>query len=345
MVRQSRLWLCLGVVAATVAGIAIWKMQSGLCRELTGTIQNSGNYCLSRDLTAQQGILIKADNVTVDLGRRCLIGPGSAQNTAAGFEIEAQRKNITLKNGCVMGFMYGVKSEPGSGHVLIENVAFKQNTFRAAMVEADDVRITNSSVDGVGGTSVFEDASTMGLDLRGKRNTVSETQVNEVYPVGSGDSVGIAIRGEGGSLLNNTVRNSKRSQWGRIYGISGLKDTKAVGNICIHQTYGFSGLAEDGNTVSEEDCASDSKSCPDDIEAALRALDIHDVNDGRRLFRVGRAYHKAKDYPKAAIYYLAAGRKGMAEGNRIVERHLKFGYITADDKAVAERESRRLTTR
>jgi len=341
MTRQWKVWLCVAIGFGAIIAAA-GAMRSEHCRE---TVRISGKFCLSRDLSLRRGIVIGADDVSVDLGGHCLIGPHTPENLATGFRIEGPRKNVVIRNGCVAGFMYGIRSEPGSSRVLIENVALRRNTFRAALIESDDARVIESVIDSVGGTSVFADASTMGLELRGKRTLVERTQVSEVYPVGSGDSVGISVSGPDGRLVGNTVLNNDRPQWGRSYGIAGLKDTEVRGNACIRQTYSFSGVTANENMSSEEDCASLSTTCPDNIRTALDALAVHDADDGRRLFRVGRAYHKAKDYPKAAIYYLAADRAGIAEGNRIVERHLKFGYITADDRALAERESIALVSR
>jgi hypothetical protein len=283
--------------------------------------------------------MIEADDVTVDLGGHCLIGPGTPDGSATGILISGPRKNIVIKNGCVAGYMYGLQSQAGSRDILIERILFRRNTFRAALMESDDLVVKNNTIDGVGGTSVYADAYTMGLDLRGKRTVVSDNEVREVYPVDSGDSVGISIGGPDGQVTGNTLRNNDRPRWGRSYCIAGQKDTVAMRNACHHMTYSFSGLGAEGNTISEEDCASGSTSCPDNIAAALDALSLHDADDGRRLYRVARAYHKARDYPAAAIYYLAAARKGIAEGSRIVERHLKFGYITPDDKLKADRES------
>ena len=60
------------------------------------------------------------------------------------------------------------------------------------------------------------------------------------------------------------------------------------------------------------------------------------------IFIVGRAYHKAKNYPRAAVYYLAAAQRGISEGRRIVQRHLSAGYITKTDFESAQQESGRL---
>jgi hypothetical protein len=332
-------WLgLLGGIALSVVAAAR-TAPSATCRAPGDTIKLAGSYCLSGDLSSQRGIVIEADDVTVDLAGYCLTGPGTPDNSATGILISGPRKNVAIKNGCITGYMYGLQSQGGSREILVEKISFRRNTFRAALMESDDLVVKSNIVDGVGGTSVYADAYTMGLDLRGKRTVVSDNEIREVYPDGSGDSVGISIGGADAQVTGNTLRNNDRPLWGRSYCIAGQKDTVATRNSCHHMTYGFSGLSADGNSVSEEDCAAGSTSCPDNIAAALDALSVHDADDGRRLFRVGRAYHKARDYPSAAIYYLAAARKGIAEGNRIVERHLKFGYITPDDKLKADRES------
>lgn len=72
------------------------------------TITSSGLYFITKDLTlspsTNHGILIAADNVTLDLMGFSLIGPGSSY-PAGGFGINLTgRSNIEIRNGTVTNF-------------------------------------------------------------------------------------------------------------------------------------------------------------------------------------------------------------------------------------------------
>jgi hypothetical protein len=334
----------------TLLKLAFSQDASIVCKQVTSVIVSSGSYCLAADLYAA-GVDIQSDDVVVDLHGFCIVGPGDAANTATAIHIAPGRKRVTVRDGCISGFMYGIRSEPGSSQVTIANLKFKKSTFRAALLEGDDIVFTTNIVDEVGGTTVFEDASPMGIDIRGDNCQISLNQVLEVYPTGSGDSVGIAARDAGKNghcvISDNVVRNATYPTWGRIYGFSVQSSASTVErNITIRQTYGFSFARESSNAANtrdnvslEEACAANVPGCPDDLNAALSGIDW---SNRYSLFRVARAYHLLRDYPNAAIYYLAAAALGSNEGERIVQRHLKFGYITEQQKASADRQSAEL---
>jgi hypothetical protein len=319
------------------------------CQPVVGPrVESAGSYCFSGNIEKSSGLVIDADNVTLDLSGFCLNGSAEAGITTTGISIAARRSNITIQNGCISGFMFGLLADSGSSHVRISRVEFRRNTFRAALVYSDDATIEDNRVDEVGGTSVFPDAATIAFELRGDRCSVRRNTVREVYPVDSGDSVGIGLTGSGCVVADNVIENTRRPPWGRTTGILTPADTKVERNRVVHQTYGFADpkqlSAPSGNAAIEDDCAEGSTTCPDDIGAALKALDVHDADDGRRLFRAGRAYHRHKNYATAAIYYLAASKRGVEEGRRVVERHLIVGYINSADATNAERESERILT-
>lgn len=99
------------------------------------TISQPGNYKLAADLTVPaglDGIVVNADNVTLDLNGFSIIGAGncfggygqlSCTGTKAG--ISSQKRNLTVRNGRVSGFGWGV-SMPFGGlaeDLMIENNA------------------------------------------------------------------------------------------------------------------------------------------------------------------------------------------------------------------------------
>jgi len=94
------------------------------------TINESGSYVLTSNLTVTTGnaININADNVTLDLNGHGIYGPG----TGTGYGISAVNcYNITIKNGIVRGFYFGIylgndDNHKGAGH-RIEGIQASNN--------------------------------------------------------------------------------------------------------------------------------------------------------------------------------------------------------------------------
>jgi hypothetical protein len=168
MISRCGRWIGLVAVLAVGAVAGTRTALSDPCQAPGETIKNAWSYCLSSDLSSERGIVIEVDDVTVDLGGHCLTGPHTPDNNATGILISGPRKNVAIKNGCITGYMFGVQSQGGSRDILIEKISFRRNTFRAALMQT------------VGGTSVYADAYTIGLDLHGKRTVVSDNGVHEV---------------------------------------------------------------------------------------------------------------------------------------------------------------------
>jgi parallel beta-helix repeat protein len=75
-----------------------------------GTITASGSYYLTGNcngVVGQHGIIIDANDVTVDLSGFCLDGGGPGSGTLAGITILSGRENIAVKNGTVQGWGAG----------------------------------------------------------------------------------------------------------------------------------------------------------------------------------------------------------------------------------------------
>jgi hypothetical protein len=263
-----------------------------------------------------------------------------AANRATGITIASGRQHIVVRGGCISNYLTGIYAEKGSRDIRLSGLSIEGSTFRGALLEADDVTFSGNVINRVGGTSVYEDASTMGLDLRGDDCQISENLVSDVLPVGVGDADGIAVGGNRCTLRDNVIVNRTRPEWGRTYGMVVNAPASLVQNVSVGQTYGFALTAgiqpPAGNIAYGEVCGTGAMDCPDNVSLAMKRMDPAVPPS---LFIVGRAFHRAKDYPSAAIYYLAAAKRGIAEGERIVKRHLQAGYITKEDRREADRKS------
>jgi hypothetical protein len=89
------------------------------------TIKTPGSYYLTRDLYADgDGIVVKADDVTIDLNGYRLIR-GGVPGAPTGISMDC-RSNVEIRNGVIEGFGYGVHessytvpSYPGRNHRVI----------------------------------------------------------------------------------------------------------------------------------------------------------------------------------------------------------------------------------
>ena len=326
-------------IPAVILGMNSAAANDTSCAPITARITEPGTYCLLTDTVRDDGISILAENVIVDLRGFCLRGNGTPSSRSTAITITGRR--ATIRGGCISGYFIGIRVLPEASNALITNMLIEHNTFRAALIEAPSTIVEGNVIVGVSGTTVYEDASTMGLDLRSPDCLVRANLIKDVLPVGIGDAVGISIASPGCKVTDNVVANSRRPEWGRTYGIAISSNAVLDRNVFVGQTYGIASISDPpaNNKVVDEVCNTASEACPDDISSALKAMN---ETIPQTIFIVGRAYHKSKNYPRAAIYYLAAAQRGISEGRRIVERHLNAGYITKTDFESAQQESARL---
>ena len=66
-------------------------------------ITSAGSYYLTKDIGyGENGVVISADDVTVDLNGFTLLGPGTG--SGSGIVVSGARRNITIRNGRIHGF-------------------------------------------------------------------------------------------------------------------------------------------------------------------------------------------------------------------------------------------------
>ena len=73
-------------------------------------IIEEGAYCFTGNLetTNESAITISADNVTINLNGWTLDGSSSGNATSSNGIFAYQRKNITIRNGTIRGYFYGI---------------------------------------------------------------------------------------------------------------------------------------------------------------------------------------------------------------------------------------------
>ena len=144
-------------------------------------INAQGVYCftdkLSTNITLGNAITINTNNVAIDLNGFKLGGLAAGVNTLATGIYAKQRKNITIRNGIVRGFRFGIFLDDTSpyttsqGH-LIEDILADQNTG-------------------------------VGIKVSGRANTIRRNQVVDTGDMF--DAIGIDVFGPGNDVLNNRI--------------------------------------------------------------------------------------------------------------------------------------------
>ena len=115
---QLALWTLLFMVAIPISAYGVdgqIKIAQTAATTFPIQINESGSYVLTSNLTVTtanvKAINIYADNVTLDLNGHGIYGPGT------GYGISAVNcYNITIKNGIVRGFHFGIYLENDGGH-------------------------------------------------------------------------------------------------------------------------------------------------------------------------------------------------------------------------------------
>lgn len=186
------------------------------------TITTHGNYCLAGNLvnyTDQNAITIAASGVVLDL-QKFTIDTYNTKSDNSSFGIYSlDRHDITIKNGIIRGFMYGIylsdkqgsDSDPtsSSGGHLIDNVTITGSSFRGIRMEGAYNIVRNSTITAIGGTTIFKNAFAIGIETIGPGAVIEKNTVSEIYGTGTGESVAVSFsnNSSGSSATGNRIIN------------------------------------------------------------------------------------------------------------------------------------------
>ncbi|MCE5186511.1 MAG: right-handed parallel beta-helix repeat-containing protein [Planctomycetaceae bacterium] len=220
------------------------------------TISTSGSCYLAGDLVStSSGIMVNADDVTIDFCGFAIVGPGTANYSGVDM---FNRKNVEIRNGTLRAFGYGIK----------------ENNADARYHRVIDMRVLNNKVAGIqlfgtghvirGCTVAYNggvDASALSFGISaGFRAIVSG---NSVYNNGNSSRVAVlAISASDGSTItdnsccDNGTSATVVSSEGYVYGIKTGYNCLISGNNVSHNGSG-TGLsffvygikAESGSTI------------------------------------------------------------------------------------------------
>jgi nitrous oxidase accessory protein NosD len=186
---------------------------------LPAVISSQGVYCLTGHLatgqTSGSAMTIVVPNVVLDLNGWKLGGQGAGKGTAAT-GISSDQANLTIKNGTVRGFRYGI-SLSGAGAV-VEDILADQNTMVGIRVDGEGSVVRRNQIVKTGGSTVAPNTWASGISSQASGVLIEENTVSGLYPVGTGTAVGIEMDGADNSVVRgNAVSGSTTPPAG--YGI------------------------------------------------------------------------------------------------------------------------------
>jgi len=192
--------------------------------DLPYVIGTPGRYCFAGNLnyaaTTTQAILIWADNVTLDLRGYQLEGRGAGSATYTPGVSVVERGHVTIRNGTIRGFHYGVIFNDGPRNLnnTIEDLQILDSAYTALYVGWGSSHVIRRvRVDNTGG-STWSDAgygSTAGYGGRGIDLKATNTVITDC----------VVTR-----TLSGTAAGWKRSSGIRTHAAGLIVNTQVVGD-------------------------------------------------------------------------------------------------------------------
>jgi len=186
------------------------------CQPITSVpvvITVQGIYCFTGHLNTAQthgaAIEIATNNVILDLNGFKLGGLAAGSATNAIGVYANNRQNITIKNGTIRGFAWGihlVDQGVSQGHV-IEDIRADLNTYTGIDVRGSGHIIRNNQVVTTGGsTALTSSGVAYGIFAAGTGIRVLNNDVINTFHSGAGSAWAISLRGAVSSLaVNNRI--------------------------------------------------------------------------------------------------------------------------------------------
>lgn len=335
--------------------MALSSINSYACiniRTVPVRISHPGSYCLASDLKvlnpASIGINIAADNVTLDFQNHALIF-SAGESRASGVESNGH-SNITVKNGIIRKFMFGVRiqdvdlnklknNSPNAMHdIQVSNMLLENNTFRGVSIQAINSSVTNSKVYSTGGTTVFQNSYAMGIEMAGNYCNVSNNVIDGVYPVGTGEGVGLSVStyGDGCKVFGNKISLKTKPPLARSFGIwfgpvekiIAIVSGNSISDASYSGNFEMDKIEEYDNFIANISCSPwygkerayyiDRKPCPEEDTEFIISQAINGNRD--YMYRLGMQYcinmWVDRDLNKARYYFNLAAKLGHQEAAR-----------------------------
>ena len=159
-------WMAAALILAAAAFVPSADAgETTLCNayitSLPYTITTQGHYCFDRNLstamTAGAAITVNANFVLLDLNNFKLGGGAAGLGTDTVGVLATDRSNLTIRNGNIRGFKYGIVVEGTNGdsatNIVIENNVIDGNTTAGILAVGKGVIVRDNLVSNTGGTT------------------------------------------------------------------------------------------------------------------------------------------------------------------------------------------------
>src|SRR4051812_30142496 len=232
-VNCKRLFLTLSVLAALALFSAPAQAKPPVTVHCDQTLTQSVK--VANDLTdcPNNGLVIGADNVTVDLNRHTIDGDGKqvadcpfpGPDCDVGVQNTGGYKGVTIERGKLREFSYGVEVFNGASHNRVRDISSTHNLFRGILIgggitdsqvehnstndngagivlccSSNNVRIERNSVSGNGDGIVVRDSD---------NNRIAHNSVSGNTDIGEGsEGIGIGIEANDNEVSHNRVRGN-----------------------------------------------------------------------------------------------------------------------------------------
>jgi hypothetical protein len=206
------------------------RAETTQCTAITSvpaTISVQGIYCLTGNLATNlasvSAITITVNNVTIDLNGYKLGNLAAGAGTQSYGIFANQKKNITIRNGIIRGFLRGIflgDTSPftaSSGH-LVEDIRADGNTSVGIWVQGTGNVIRNNQVVSTGGST--GQISAWGIIAAGPGARVINNDITGTAAQSNGDSTGIILSpGSHNSVVEDNRVSDTSSPSGTSTGI------------------------------------------------------------------------------------------------------------------------------
>ena len=195
-------------------------------------IRSPGLYCLAGNLTYATGsgaaILILTDDATVDLNGFSIAGTGGSGTFATGVFAQA-RRGITIRNGTIRGFLYGILLgddgaqgwAQGGGH-LLRDLQLVRNYFRGIRVEGRADVVERCRIADTGGTTVFGAGNyAFGVEVFGPGTQILSNVIDRTVAGAGGEAVGVSVSDGGSGVVveGNVISNEALPATANSFGV------------------------------------------------------------------------------------------------------------------------------
>jgi hypothetical protein len=210
------------VLATPAPGARAETTECTVITSVPTTISSPGVYCLksnfSTNLATGAAISIDANNVTLDLNGYKL-GNLAAGTATLASGIDTTRQNVTVRNGTIRGYYYGIVLNGGGGH-LVEDVRLDGNTYYGLFVAGTGNIVRRNQIVNTGGSTYFANSGATGIFASGEDARILDNEVTGTTAPGStAGSVAVQAGGAGGVISGNRISGTAAQAGGYARGI------------------------------------------------------------------------------------------------------------------------------